>query len=64
MFDPRRGLVALANRANVDQVIVDGRVLIDAGRYVHGDEAAIARAATAAVRRIWDSPEARAVFNG
>ena len=41
LFDPRRGLIALANRANIDQVIVDGRVLIDDGRYVHGDEAAI-----------------------
>ena len=25
LFDPRRGLVALGNRANIDQVIVDGR---------------------------------------
>jgi cytosine/adenosine deaminase-related metal-dependent hydrolase len=64
MFDPRRGLIALANRANIDQVIVDGRVMIDAGRYVNGDEAAIVAAANAAVGKIWDLPEAQAAFNG
>jgi cytosine/adenosine deaminase-related metal-dependent hydrolase len=64
LFDPRRALIALANRANVDQVIVDGRVLIDAGRYLHGDEAAIAAAGTAAIEKIWNLPEAQAAFNG
>jgi cytosine/adenosine deaminase-related metal-dependent hydrolase len=64
LFDPRRGLVALANRANIDQVIVDGRVLIDAGQYVNGDEAAITAAGTAAIGKIWDLPEAQAAFNG
>jgi cytosine/adenosine deaminase-related metal-dependent hydrolase len=64
LFDPRRGLVALGNRANIDQVVVDGRVLIDAGHYVHGDEAAIISAATAAIGKIWDLPEAQAAFNG
>jgi cytosine/adenosine deaminase-related metal-dependent hydrolase len=64
LFDPRRALVALGNRANIDQVIVDGRVLIDAGRYVHGDEAAITSAAAAAIDRIWKLPEAQAAFNG
>jgi cytosine/adenosine deaminase-related metal-dependent hydrolase len=56
------GLVALANRANVDLVIVDGRVLIDEGRYTGGDEAAIAGEGVAAIRRIWALPEARAAF--
>ena len=64
LFDPRRALIALANRANIDQVVVDGRVLIDAGRYVHGDEAAIISAAAAAIGKIWDLPEAQAAFNG
>jgi cytosine/adenosine deaminase-related metal-dependent hydrolase len=63
LFDPRRALIALANRANIDQVIVDGRVLIDAGQYVHGDEAAITAAGSAAIGRIWDLPEAQAAFN-
>jgi cytosine/adenosine deaminase-related metal-dependent hydrolase len=64
LFDPRRGLIALANRANIDQVIVDGRILIDASRYTRGDETAIVAAATAAVGKIWDLPEAQAAFNG
>jgi len=64
LFDPRRGLGALGNHANIDQVIVDGRVLIDAGRYVHGDETAMMSAANAAIGKIWDLPEAQAAFNG
>jgi cytosine/adenosine deaminase-related metal-dependent hydrolase len=62
LHDPRRGLIALANRANVDQVMVDGRLLIDEGRYLGDDEAAIIAAGAAAIRRIWDLPEARAVL--
>lgn len=64
LFDPRRALIALGNRANVDQVIVNGRLLIDAGRYVHGDEAAITTAGAAAIGKIWNLPEAQAAFNG
>jgi cytosine/adenosine deaminase-related metal-dependent hydrolase len=64
LYDPRRALVALGNRANVDQVIVDGRLLIDAGRYVRGDEAAIISAASAAIGKIWDLPEAQSAFDG
>ena len=57
--DPRRGLIALANRADVAQVIVDGRVVIDDGRLVGADEDAICAAGSAAIERIWDLPEAR-----
>ena len=64
MYDPRRGLIALANRANIDQVVVDGHVLVEAGRYLNGDEAAILAAGNAAIGRIWDLPEARAAFSG
>jgi cytosine/adenosine deaminase-related metal-dependent hydrolase len=63
LHDPRRALVALANRANIDQVIVDGRVLIDEGRYRHGDEAAITSAGAAAIGKIWELPEAREALN-
>jgi cytosine/adenosine deaminase-related metal-dependent hydrolase len=63
-YDPRRVLVALANRANIDQVIVDGRVLVDMGRYAHGDEAAITSAGAAAIRKIWELPDAREVLAG
>jgi hypothetical protein len=46
------------------QVIVDGRVLIDAGRCAHGDEAATTSAAAAAIGRICDFPEAQTAFKG
>ncbi|MXN17790.1 amidohydrolase family protein [Pseudooceanicola sp. GBMRC 2024] len=61
-YDPLRALIGLANRANVDAVMVDGRVLIEAGRLCHGDGAAITAAGAAAIHRIWDQPEARAAF--
>jgi cytosine/adenosine deaminase-related metal-dependent hydrolase len=64
LYDPRRALVALANRANIDQVFVDGRVLIDSSRYAHGDETAIISAGAVAIGKIWDLPEAQAAFNG
>jgi cytosine/adenosine deaminase-related metal-dependent hydrolase len=64
LFDPRRALIALANRANIDQVMVDGRVLVDEGRYLGADEAAITAAGTAAIGKIWNLPEAQAAFNG
>ena len=64
MADPRRGLIALANRANIDLVIVDGSVLVADGRYAGGDEAAITAAGAAAINRIWALPEAQAAFSG
>lgn len=64
IYDPRRGLIAMANRANIDLVIVDGDVRIAGGRYQGADEAAIAAAGSAAIRKIWDLPEARAAFSG
>jgi cytosine/adenosine deaminase-related metal-dependent hydrolase len=62
LADPRRGLIALANRADIAQVFVDGRLLIDGGRLVRGDEQAISAAGAAAIGRIWDLPEARAAL--
>jgi cytosine/adenosine deaminase-related metal-dependent hydrolase len=64
IHDPRRGLIALATRANIDLVVVDGDVRVAGGRYQGGDEAAIAEAGAAAIRKIWDLPEARAAFDG
>src|SRR5437667_4895694 len=32
LYDPRRALIWLANRANIEMVVVDGRVLIESGR--------------------------------
>lgn len=62
LADPRRGLVALANRADIAQVFVAGRLLVNAGRLANGDEQAICAAGTAAIQRIWDLPEARAAL--
>lgn len=64
LFEPRRAVVWLANRANVDLVIVDGRLLVEAGRHVRADEAAIVAEGVAAIRKIWDLPEAQAAFAG
>lgn len=64
LFDPRRALITLANRANIDQVMVDGRLLLHAGRYLHGDETKIMAAGTAAIEKIWALPEAQAAFAG
>ena len=64
LYDPLRGLIALANRANVDQVVVDGKVLINGGHYLHEDEAAVTAAGAAAINKIWELPEAQAAFRG
>ena len=64
LHDPRRALVWLANRGNVDAVMVDGRLLLQGGRLRHGDQDAITAAGVAAIGRIWDLPEARAAFAG
>ena len=64
LHDPRRGLIALANRANIDQVMVDGRLLIHDGHYLHGDEDAITAAGATAIAKIWALPEAQAAFAG
>ncbi len=64
LYEPRRALVWLANRANVDLVMVDGRLLVEGGQYVLADEAAITRAGVAAIEKIWALPEAQAAFAG
>ncbi|MBL6458342.1 amidohydrolase family protein [Belnapia sp. T6] len=64
LHDPCRALVWLANRGNLDAVMVDGRLLVQGGRLVGGDEAAITAAGAAAIQRIWDLPEAQAAFAG
>ena len=64
LHDPRRALVWLANRGDLDAVMVDGRLLIEGGRSTMVDEAVVTRAGAAAIRKIWDLPEARAAFDG
>ncbi len=62
LHDPLRALIALANRADIAQVLVDGRVLINEGRYRAGDEGKIVREGAAAIERVWNMPEVRAAF--
>jgi cytosine/adenosine deaminase-related metal-dependent hydrolase len=62
LFDPRRGLIGLANRADIAQVVVDGKVLIADGVFAGGNEAEITAAGAAAIKRIWNLPEAQAAF--
>lgn len=57
--DPRRAVVALGNRANIDAVMVDGRLLVEGGRFLHGDMAAIMEAGTAAIHKVWNQPHVR-----
>jgi cytosine/adenosine deaminase-related metal-dependent hydrolase len=64
LADPRRGLIALANRADIDTVMIDGDIRIAGGTYVGADEAAITEAGAAAIARIWSLPEAQAAFRG
>ncbi|MBR0682804.1 amidohydrolase family protein [Roseomonas eburnea] len=64
LFEPRRALVWLANRADVDVVMVDGRLLVEGGRHLFADEAAITAAGAAAIGKIWALPEAQAAFAG
>ncbi len=62
LFDPRRGLIALANRADIAQVVVDRTVLIADGRFTGSAQLAIAAACAAAIERIWTLPEVQAAF--
>ncbi|OCX58162.1 ethylammeline chlorohydrolase [Thioclava sp. SK-1] len=61
-YDPCRTLIALANRSNIDTVIVDGRILVSGGRLAVADAQALTRAGSAAIQKIWDQPEARDAF--
>lgn len=63
-YDAGRALVSLANRANIDTVIVDGRVLVRGGDLCGADSASITAAGAAAIAKVWDQPEARAAFEG
>lgn len=61
--NPVKTLVTLANRANVDAVIVDGRVLVENGDLAVARSGPIVEAGVEAIRRIWDLPEARDAFS-
>ena len=46
-------LVWHANAADVAAVVVDGTVVVEGGRHLLVDEAAIIEAGAAAVRKVW-----------
>ena len=55
--DPLRSLVWRASAADVSMTMVDGRLLVESGRYLLADEQAIAEAGAAAIEKIWSTPE-------
>ncbi|MGE0723874.1 MAG: amidohydrolase family protein [Alphaproteobacteria bacterium] len=59
--DPLRSMVWRASAGDVSATMVDGRLLVEGGRYVLGDETAIAAAGAAAIEKIWSSPEGAAI---
>ncbi|MBS7810949.1 amidohydrolase family protein [Roseococcus pinisoli] len=62
LHDPLRALVALANRANIDGVMVAGRLLLNEGRLLAADEDDIVASGAAAIRRVWEHPESRSAL--
>jgi cytosine/adenosine deaminase-related metal-dependent hydrolase len=56
--DPLRTLVWNASGADVSAVMVGGRLLVEHGRYLLGDEGEIVRRGARAARKLWDMAEA------
>ena len=59
--DPLRTLVWNASGADVSAVMVDGRLLVENGRYLLGDEGEIVRRGARAAGRLWDMAEAAGI---
>jgi cytosine/adenosine deaminase-related metal-dependent hydrolase len=59
--DPLRTLVWNASGADVSAVMVDGRLLVENGRYLLGDEGEIVRRGARAARKLWDMAEAAGI---
>jgi len=53
--DPIKALVQCGTADDVDQVIVDGKTVVDGGRVVGLDEAALLAAAQAEAERLWNT---------
>lgn len=62
VLDPLRSLVYYSSGADVDTVLVDGRVLLRARRAVLVDESALRRAAEHAAQRLWQTARERGVL--
>lgn len=59
VLDPLRALVSCGSGRDVDRVYVDGRLVVDGGRALHADEAALRAAAPAILQRQLAAAEAR-----
>ncbi|MCC7276224.1 MAG: amidohydrolase family protein [Alphaproteobacteria bacterium] len=59
--DPLRSMVWRGSAADVSATMVDGRLLVEGGRYLPADENAIATEGAAAFEKIWSSPEGAAI---
>jgi cytosine/adenosine deaminase-related metal-dependent hydrolase len=60
--DPLRTLIWNATGADVSAVMVDGRLLVENGRYLLGDEGEIVRRGARAARTLWDMAEAEGII--
>jgi cytosine/adenosine deaminase-related metal-dependent hydrolase len=60
--DPLRTFVWNGRGSDVWGVMVDGRMLIEKGRFRIGDESEIVRAGASAVRRLWRTKEAQDII--
>jgi len=57
--DPLKALVWRASAHDVWATMVDGRLLVNEGRYLAGDEARITEAGASAIEKVWSHPEAQ-----
>jgi cytosine/adenosine deaminase-related metal-dependent hydrolase len=60
--DPLRTFLWNGRGSDVWGSMVDGRMLVEKGRFRLSDEAAIVRAGAAAVRKLWRTKEAQAIL--
>ena len=57
--DPLKTMVWHAGRADIEAVIVDGRLVVEGGRHLLVDEDAIVAGGADAVRKVWREGLAR-----
>lgn len=62
LADPVRALIWLGHRAELDALVVDGRLVLAGGRHRLVNEASVVAEGAAAIRKVWDMPEARTAF--
>lgn len=62
VWDPLKNLVWKGNSGDLALAMVQGQVVLEAGRVTTVDEAAVMRVAAAAARKIWDLAERREIL--